>query len=206
MGIPTTVEQLVWSIGQLIMSIYAGWLGIVVLATHQVYVRIQSVITMIFFGFGLGSMAIVGKSLGADDTHQAKRTGMITGGVGLIVSIFIAGIIYFAAEPIASVFSEDPAVINLATSLIFILAVIQIPKGVNIIFSGNLRGGADLNWLMWLAIITVAIYDIMGAWFLAIYLNVGLAGFWILQGVDEATRLVLNYWRFNRGKWKKLDL
>jgi len=206
MGIPTTVEQLVWSIGQLIMSIYAGWLGIVVLATHQVYVRIQSVITMIFFGFGLGSMALVGKNLGAEDTRQARRTGMITGGVGLIASIFIAGLLYFAAEPISSVFTSDPAVIKLSTSLILIFALIQIPKGVNIVFSGNLRGSAELNWLMWLAIITVIIFDILGSWYIAIYLGVGLAGFWILQGADETTRLVLNYWRFNRGKWKKLDL
>lgn len=206
MGIPTTVEQLVWSIGQLIMSVYAGWLGIVVLATHQVYVRIQSVITMIFFGFGLGSMALVGKNLGADDTHQAKRTGMLTGGLGLIVSIFIAGLLYFAAEPISSAFTNDAAVVTLATDLILILALIQIPKGVNIIFSGNLRGGAELSWLMWLAIITVIIYDIFGSWFLAINMGFGLAAFWILQGADEATRLGFNYWRFTRGKWKKLDL
>ena len=206
MGIPTTVEQLVWSIGQLIMSIYAGWLGIVVLATHQVYVRIQSVITMIFFGFGLGSMALVGKNLGADDMYQAKRTGMLTGGVGLFTSIIICGLLYFAAEPISSAFTNDPAVVKLSTDLILILALIQIPKGVNIIFSGNLRGGAELSWLMWLAIITVIIFDIFGSWFLAIHMGLGLAAFWILQGADEATRLSLNYWRFSRGKWKKLDL
>ena len=206
MGIPTTVEQLVWSIGQLIMSVYAGWLGIVVLATHQVYVRIQSVITMIFFGFGLGSMALVGKNLGADDTRQAQRTGMLTGGVGLIASIAIATMLYFAAQPISSVFTNDPAVVKLASSLMYIFALIQIPKGVNIVFSGNLRGSAELNWLMWLAIITVLIYDIFGSWFLAIHLGAGLAGFWILQGADESTRLIFNYRRFNRGKWKKLDL
>ena len=206
MGIPTTVEQLVWSIGQLIISIYAGWLGIVVLATHQVYIRIQSVIIMIFFGFGLGSMAIVGKKLGARDIRQAKRTGMITGGVGLVASIIIAVVLYLAATPIVSVFSDDPAVIDLATSLFFILAIIQIPKGVNIVFSGTLRGSADLNWLMWLAIITVVLYDILGAWFMAVYWGIGLAGFWIVQGIDESTRLVLNFWRFNREKWKKLDL
>jgi putative MATE family efflux protein len=205
-GIPTTVEQLVWSIGQLVLSVYAGWLGIVVLATHQIYVRIQSVITMIYFGFGLGSMALVSKNLGAEDPRQARRTGMITGVVSVFTSIFIAIILYFTAGPITSVFTNDPAVINLLTSLIHIFAIIQVPKGINIVFSGTLRGSADLNWLMWLAIVTVLIYEILGSWFFAIYLGAGLGAIWILQGFDETSRLILNYWRFNRGQWKKLEL
>ncbi|MCB0314104.1 MAG: hypothetical protein KDH84_12720, partial [Calditrichaeota bacterium] len=65
LGIPTTVEQLVWAIGQLVLSFYAGLMGTVVLAAHQVFVRIQSVLTMAFQGFGLASMTLVGKSIGA---------------------------------------------------------------------------------------------------------------------------------------------
>lgn len=206
MGIPTTVEQLVWAIGQLVMSIYAGWLGIVVLATHQVFVRIQGVITMIFFGFGLGSMALVGKNLGAEDPKQARHTGRLTGAVGLFASILVSLVLYFAARPITSLFTNDPEVIKLSLSLIYIFALIQLPKGVNIVFSGNLRGSAELNWLMWLAIITVVIYEIFGSWIFAIQLGFGLPAFWILQGFDETTRLTLNYWRFNRGNWKKLEL
>ncbi len=206
MGIPTTVEQLVWSIGQLVLSVYAGWLGIVVLATHQVFVRIQGVITMIFFGFGLGSMALVGKNLGAQDPRQAKKTGMITGIVGLVASMIIAIFLFFAAEPIISAFTSDREVINLSISLILIFALIQLPKGVNIVFSGTLRGGGELNWLMWLAIVTVLIYEIFGSWFFAVYLGGALSAIWIIQGLDETTRLILNYWRFNRGKWKKLEL
>ncbi len=206
MGIPTTVEQLVWAIGQLFLSIFAGWLGIVVLATHQVFVRIQSVITMIFFGFGLGSMALVGKNLGAADTSQAQRTGKITGLVGFVTAMIIAGILFFGSTPIVSVFTNDFNVIQLAENLILVFALVQIPKGVNIVYSGNLRGSADLTWLMWLAVITVIIFDIFGSWMVALELGVGLAGIWILQGMDELTRFSLNYWRFNRGKWKNFDL
>jgi len=206
MGVPTTVEQMVWSIGQLVMSVYAGWLGIVVLATHQVFVRIQGVITMIFFGFGLGSMTLVGKNLGAEHARQARRTGMVTGAVGFVAAVFIAFLLCVAANPIISVFTNDPAVIALGKSLIVLYAMIQLPKGANIVFSGNLRGGADLNWLMWLAIATTIAYELIGAWLFAIYFQLGLIGIWIMGGVDELTRFSLNYWRFNRGKWKKIDL
>ncbi len=206
MGIPTTVEQLVWAIGQLFLSVYAGWLGIVVLATHQVLVRIQSVITMIFFGFGLGSMAMVGKNLGAADTQEARRTGRITGLVGIVAAVFTALILLLWFEKIVSVFTDDPGIIQLAGQILLIFSIIQIPKGVNIVYSGTLRGSAELTWLMWLAVITVIIFDIFSSWIAAIVLGMGLAGIWLVQGLDELTRLILNYWRFNRGKWKILEL
>jgi Na+-driven multidrug efflux pump len=206
LGIPTTIEQAIWSVGQLVMSIYAGWLGIVVLATHQVFVRIQMLITMIFFGFGISSMSIVGKSLGADHDKQAKRAGAITALVGFVTSCFICVVLFLASNQIMDLFTDDSAVITLGNSVIIIFALIQLPKGVNIIYSGNLRGSADLNWLMWLAVFTATGYEIIGSWILAIPLGLGLAGIWFIQGIDELTRFLLNYWRFNKGEWKKLKL
>lgn len=205
-GVPTTIEQMVWAIGQLVISIYAGWLGIVVLATHQVFIRIQGVITMIFFGFGIGSMTLIGKSLGAAQIKQARRTGMINGAVGFGVAAAIAIILILASDLVVTIFTEDNAVIEMGRSLIIIFALIQLPKGANIVFSGNLRGSAELTWLMWLAISTVLIYEIFGSWLLAIPLGFGLSGLWMVQGVDEFTRFTLNLWRFNRGKWKEINI
>jgi Na+-driven multidrug efflux pump len=59
---------------------------------------------------------------------------------------------------------------------------------------------------MWLAISTVCVYEICGAWFFAISLGFGLSGLWSLQGFDELTRFCFNFWRFNRGKWKKISI
>jgi putative MATE family efflux protein len=205
-GIPTTVEQLIWSLGQLIMSIYAGWLGREFLATHQVFVRLQSVLTMIFFGFSIGSMTLVGKNLGAEHDRQARRTGRITGAVGFSVSILIAIVLYLFASHLMWIFTNDQRVIQMGTGLMVILAIIQLPKGVNIIYSGNLRGSADLKWLMWLAIITATCYEMIGSWILAIPLGLGLSGIWIIQGVDELTRFILNYWRFHRSNLRRFEL
>ena len=82
--------------------------------------------------------------------------------------------------------------IRLGTSLIYIFALIQLPKGANIVFPGNLRGSVELNWLMWLAISTVSLYEIFGAWLMAIPFGFGLYGLWIVQGIDGFTRFMLN--------------
>lgn len=206
LGVPTTVEQLVWAIGQLILSFFAARMGIIALAVHQIFARIQSVLSMAYQGFGLASMTLIGKNLGAEEKHLALRTGNIAGKVALITAvIFSIGILIFHKIIIAA-FTKDPAVVSFGSSVIYVLAIIQIPKAVNIVFSGNLRGGADLAWLMWLAIGSVILFETFGAYSFVHFFKIGLAGLWIIQAIDESTRFTLNYFRFKRGKWKILDL
>lgn len=206
LGVPTTVEQLVWAFGQLILSFFAARMGIIPLAVHQVFLRIQSVLTMTFQGFGLASMTLVGKNLGADEEHQALLTGRMAGRVALFAAIFIAGLIMLFQKYIIAAFTSNQQVIIYGGSVILALAILQIPKAVNIVFAGNLRGGADLAWLMWLAIGSVTTFEIFGAYILSFIFNLGLVGLWAIQAVDESVRFSLNYFRFKGKKWKLLDI
>jgi putative MATE family efflux protein len=206
LGFPTTVEQLVWAFGQLILSFFAARMGIIPLAVHQVFLRIQAVLSMAFQGFGLASMTLVGKNLGADEEHMALHTGWVAGRVALIAAVLVAVILIIFNRLIISAFTSNQNVIAYGSSVILALAILQIPKAVNIVFSGNLRGGADLAWLMWLAIIGVLTFETAGAYVLSFILHTGLVGLWAIQSVDESTRLTLNYFRFKGKKWKILKI
>jgi putative MATE family efflux protein len=206
LGFPTTVEQLVWAFGQLILSFFAARMGIIPLAVHQVFLRIQSVLSMAFQGFGLASMTLVGKNLGADEEHMALHTGWVAGRVALAAAVLVAVILVIFNRLIISAFTSNQNVIAYGSSVILALAILQIPKAVNIVFSGNLRGGADLAWLMWLAIIGVLTFETAGAYVLSFILHTGLVGLWAIQSVDESTRLTLNYFRFKGKKWKILKI
>jgi putative MATE family efflux protein len=205
LGFPTTVEQLVWAVGQLILSVYAARLGIIPLAVHQVFLRIQSVLSMAFQGFGLASMTLVGKNLGAEEEHMAIKTGRLAGKVALYVAIVVAALLIIFYKYILAAFTSNQEVVTYGQQVIYAFAILQLPKALNIVFSGNLRGGADLAWLMWLAIISVILFETMGAYVLAMILHLGLLGLWSIQIVDESTRFFLNYFRFKGKKWKILD-
>ena len=206
LGFPTTVEQLVWAFGQLILSFFAARMGIIPLAVHQVFLRIQSVLSMAFQGFGLASMTLVGKNLGADKEHLALHTGWVAGRVALIAAVLVAVILVIFDRLIISAFTSNQDVIAYGSRVMLALAILQIPKAVNIVFSGNLRGGADLAWLMWLAIINVIIFETASAYVLTFFLHAGLVGLWGIQSIDETSRLVLNYFRFKGKKWKILKI
>jgi putative MATE family efflux protein len=201
LGVPTTVEQLVWAVGQLILSFYAARMSIVALATHQVFLRIQSVLTMAFTGFGLASMTLVGKNIGASENQQAIVTGRTAGKVAFIFAIIVSSLLIIFRKGLLTLFTSDQAIIAYGAPVLITVAIIQIPKAINIVFTGNLRGSADLSWLMWLAIISVIIFETVGAYISAFILGFGLVGLWLIQGIDESFRFSFNYWRFRKSKW-----
>ncbi|MEL6822273.1 MAG: MATE family efflux transporter, partial [Calditrichota bacterium] len=206
LGTPTTVEQLVWAMGQLVLSFYAGQISILVLATHTAYVRIQSVLTMAFQGFGLASMALVGKSLGAQEDQKAIAAGGAARNVALGFAIIFAILLIVFKQPLLEIFTTEPEVIVMGMASMLILAVIQIPKAINAVLSGNLRGSGDLQWLMYVSMFSVILFEFVGAYYTSFVLNMSLAGLWIVQGADETLRTALNYWRFKRGEWKIRDI
>ena len=203
LGFPTTVEQLVWAAGQLVLSIYVAKLGVIYLAVHQIFIRIQSVITMLYHGLGSGAMTMIGKFLGANQIKLFKKTAILSslmgGGIALIISIFL---LIFKKYLILA-FTSNAEVVELGINMMFILALVQVPRGVNIVLSYGLRGGADIKWLMWITIVSVFIFEINLAFLLVFTFKLFLIGIWAVQGIDELCRLSVNYLRFYKKDWEK---
>ncbi len=204
LGIPTTIEQLVWSMGQIVLSFFAAQISVLALAAHQVMIRIQSVLSMVNWGFSITGMTLVGKNIGAKNFEEAKKSGVMVARVSWINALAVGIILYIFSGSVISVFTTDASVIAIGKSIMLVFVILQVPKAINTAYSGNLRGCADLNWLMWLAIGSVILNEIIGAYFLTFTFGMGLAGLWLIQIFDESERLTLNIWRFNKGDWKKI--
>jgi len=202
-GWPTTVEQLTWALGQLVVTGYTAKMGVVVLSTQTLFVRIQNVLSMIYMGFSLAAMSTMGKNLGAENNdlafHMARTAHRV---MGVFVIVMVALMILFS-RPLISVFTTDAEVMALGRMAIYFFAFAQIPKALNNVISGNLRGVGDLSWLMWLTIAFVVLFEIGLNWLSAFLLGWGLYGVWGVQSLDETIRFSLNYLRFAAGSWRK---
>ncbi len=201
-GLPTTVEQLSWTLGQLVVSIWVARLGIVALATHQILLRMQAVISMIYQGFGLGSMALVGKKVGADEHYQAQRAGQMAGRTIFLLVLLVVVAITSYSEYLFRIFTNDPDIHALGSIVIRIFALVQIPKALNTVLTGNLRGAGELKFLMWITLSAVILFEISASAAVIFIFHFALAAVWIVHGLDESTRLIFNYFRFRNGKWK----
>ena len=201
-GIPATIEQFTWACGQLVVTGYAAQIGVVVLTTHTVFVRIQAILSMIYMGFSLAAMSNMGKNLGAAENVMAERMAHTANRVMGVLAIAISTIMIVFSKEIISIFTTDYFTIELGQKAIYIFALAQIPKSLNSVVSGNLRGAGELKWLMWMTILFVGAFEIGLNWIAAFIFGWGLYGIWAVQTADETIRIGLNYWRFGDGRWK----
>ena len=209
MGLPTTVEQVVWSAGQLVVTGYVALIGITELAVHQVFLRIQGVLSMFYLGFGLAAMTYVGKNLGANDHAHAEHTGKITHRIVFIVGLLILTLMIVFSRPILHLFirREDAIIADYGFRVLFIVfALVQVPKAMNTVIMGSLRGAGDIQWIMWVNIFAVLILEVSANWIGTFILHFGLLGIWIVSMVDEIFKSNVNYFRFRGGKWKLIRI
>jgi putative MATE family efflux protein len=201
-GVPTTVEQLVWALGMLIVAIYAARLGEEFLAAHIVLNRIQNILSMAYLGFSLTAMTLMGKNLGAEKRKLAERTAKTAGWVGFAFSLVVAISMILLSKSILYLFTPEQSVIAIGVSAMIVFAIVQVPKAVDNVIIGNLRGAGDLKWLMYMTIIGVFLLEICLNWVVAFKTDLALLGLWSVHLLDETLRLAVNYWRFKGGRWK----
>lgn len=205
-GIPTTVEQLVWAIGALIVSIYAARLGGEFLAAHIVLSRIQNILSMAYLGFSLTAMTLMGKNLGAEKSKLAEKTARTAGWVGFIFSLFVSISMVLLSKSILYFFTPEPTVIMIGANAMVVFAILQIPKAVDNVVIGNLRGAGDLKWIMYVTVAGVVLLQIGLNWVVAFKTGLALSGLWLVHLIDETVRLGINYWRFKGGRWKFIKI
>jgi putative MATE family efflux protein len=201
-GVPTTIEQMVWAIGALIVSIYAAQLGGQYLAAHIVLSRIQSILSMAYLGFSLTAMTLMGKNLGAEKRRLAEKTARTAGWVGFVFSFAIALLMIAFSKSILYFFTPEEAVIAIGVNAMIVFAILQVPKAVGNVVIGNLRGAGDLKWIMYITIVGVVLFEIGLNWIVAFSTSLAVTGLWLVHFIDETVRLAVNYWRFKGGRWK----
>jgi len=164
---------------------------------------------MFYLGFGLAAMTYMGKNLGANEHLQAERTGKMTQRIVLIFGLVILSVMIVFYRPIIHLFirKEDVIIAGYGFQAIFIVfALVQVPKAMNTVISGSLRGAGDIQWIMWVNIIAVLLLEIGVNWIGAFIFHFGLMGIWAVQMVDEILKSSFNFARFQSGKWKLIRI
>ncbi|MDD3643535.1 MAG: MATE family efflux transporter [Candidatus Krumholzibacteria bacterium] len=197
-GAPITLEQLAWMTGMTVVIGFTNRLGPVAAASHIVILTFQRIFSIVYQAFGMAALTLVGKRYGALEYVRARLTTrmfamMLCGGV-----LFLAALIYLRARYFVIVFTTDPEVIELCTSVLRIMALVQIPKALSYVYSFSLRGIGENRYPMYLAFIGVLAFQIALGYNLAFTFGLSLAGVWIAAGVDEAFKFSLAMRRFRR--------
>jgi MATE family multidrug resistance protein len=198
LGVPMGVS--IFMEGSLFVAtaLLVGSLGEVPAAAHQIAINVASVAFMLPLGIAMATTVRVGNAVGRRDVEGvawAVRAAMV---LVLATQVFSLVLMLGFGRPIARAYTDDEAVIGMATALLLLAGVFQLPDGVQALYNGALRGLKDT---LLPAIITTLSYwgvGLSGAVWIGLVRDGGPQGFWIglIMGLSAAALLL--GWRYTR--------
>jgi MATE family multidrug resistance protein len=182
-------------------TLLVGQLGATALAAHQVALNAASATFMVPLGIGMAGGVRVGQAAGAGDAAGATRAGWTAVAMG--GGFMLLSALFFWTAPGAVVWiyagsAPDPAMADLAVSLLGIAAVFQLVDGVQATAGGALRGLKDTKVPMLLAAVAYWGIGLTTASVLGLGRGLGAPGLWWGLTLGLAVAAVLLSARFHR--------
>jgi MATE family multidrug resistance protein len=167
-GVSIFAEASIFSV----IALLIGAMGATVVAGHQIALNFSSMVFMIPYALGMAVTVRVGQALGRGEPRQARYAA----GVGMLVALAYACIsassMFLGREYIARMYTNDMAVIAIASSLIIFSALFQFSDAIQVTAAGALRGYQDTRVTM---LLTLFAYWGIG---LPVGYVLGLTDFW----------------------------
>jgi MATE family multidrug resistance protein len=159
-------------------AIMMGWVGTLPLAAHQIAISLASTTFMISLGIGIASSIRVGNELGKGQPLAARHAGFVSIQLGFIFMGVCAVLFYFLRYFLAGLYIADTEVIKMAASFLLVVALFEIPDGVQSVAIGALRGLSDTKWPSVLAFVAYWMLGLPLGYLMTFHWGFGPVGIW----------------------------
>ncbi|RDX37512.1 MATE family efflux transporter [Kangiella sp. HD9-110m-PIT-SAG07] len=167
--------------------------GVDLTGAHQIAMNIATAAFMIPLGLSVAITARVGFWQGKQNYRQMRLAGFC--GIGLSVFFQAASVtlMLLFRHDFVGFYTDNPELINIAASLIFLAAIFQFSDGLQINSAGALRGMKDTKIPMIYMAIAYWVFGFPIGYYLAEYQGLKVQGFWIgiIIGLSIAAILLL---------------
>ena len=201
---PNMLQRFATSLGYVAFAAMINALGEISTAAHTVANTVESAFYIPGYGMQAAAATLTGNCLGAGD--EKKRRGfarlIILLEVGLMV---LSGSLLFAfAQAMAGIFSRDPAVIALGSTVLRMVACSEPFYGVSIVIEGMLQGAGKTKVPFMVNILGMWGVRILGTWICTTRLGFGLVSAWGCMIGHNMLLFALFLVYYLRGTWNPL--
>ena len=134
-GIPASVAQMLNPIASAFVTAILSAYGVAGVAAYGVGSRLEALFLILVMATGSVMPTILGQNYGAGHFRRSAQT--IRFATNAVIALYAALylVIFLLARPLASLFTQDPAVLDLATSYLRILPISYALLGVGLVSS-----------------------------------------------------------------------
>lgn len=201
-GLPAGVQQLMVSLGGLVLVSIINTFGPTVVAAYGAATRLDQFAFMPAMSTSLAVSSLVGQNMGAgrhDRVRQVVRSGAaLTGSITAVVSLLAVA----APRALLSLFTTDQAVLAAGAAYLRIVGLSYVPLAVMFAINGALRGAGDTVPTMFTTLAALWLVRVPLARVLSKIPALGILGVWIASAVSPFVGLLGAYAYYLTGRWK----
>jgi MATE family multidrug resistance protein len=157
----------------------SGTLDPISSAAHQIALNMAGVAFMVPLGLGSAGAVRVGHAVGAGDRPRASAAGWTAILLATGFMIFAALVFIVVPRQLIALFSEDPDVLAVGTSLLFLAAIFQLFDGIQGVITGTLRGIGDTRTPMVVNLVAHWLLGLPIGYLLCFVIGWGVYGLWV---------------------------
>ena len=178
-----------------VIALLLAPLGATVVAGHQIALNFSSIVFMLPLSIGIAVSIRVGYYLGQDKLEISNLVTKIGLFIAFSLALFTAVITVLFKTQIALLYNNNPEVLALAGSLMFLAALYQLSDSIQVVAAGALRGYKDTQSAFYITLISYWAIGMTLGYTLArtdiIVPAMGAHGFWIglIAGLTSAAVL-----------------
>jgi MATE family multidrug resistance protein len=198
-----------------VIALLIGSLGADMVAAHQISLSFSSLIFMVPMSISSAISVRVGRAIGQRDFRLARLAGYTGIGLTALIALFSATLTLLFPAAIVSIYTTNPQVAAMATSLLLLAALFQVSDAVQVSTAGALRGYKDTRVPMAMLIVAYWLIGLPIGYGLGLTSfgpgPMGAAGFWIglIAGLTAAAvllslrlRVVSSRYRWRPGEYR----
>lgn len=205
-GAPVSGERIFQHAGVMVYTKIVLFYGTVAYAAHQVGLSIESLSFLPGYGFAVAAATMVGQSIGAGKYVRAKMENWEANRLAAGAMAMMGVLFFFFPYVLLRTFTDDASVIELGTTFLRIVALLQIPLALTMVLAGSLRGAGDTPFIMWAT--TIGMWGVRVPWAIVTgyVLQLDILFVWSAMIADWTVRMGLMLWRYRSERWRTIQV
>ena len=204
-AMPNMAQRFATSLGYVVFASMINSLGDISTAAHGFANTVESAFYIPGFGMQAAAATLAGNCVGAKDKGKLKDLGRLMLVCEVLLMILSGGLLFLLAGPMMRIFSSDPAVISLGTTVLRMVALSEPFYGVTIITEGMMQGVGNTKIPFGFNVIGMWGMRILGT-FLCLWLlpNPTLVAAWACMIAHNLALFCMFSVYYKKGKWSPL--
>lgn len=176
-------------------TVLCGWLGTIPLAAFQIFLTISTLGFCVYYSLGSAIAVRVANAGGAGTPADMRRVAWAGYHIMLVAMTLASLLFVFGGPTLMHAFTDDPAVLAAAVSVIVPLVLYQLGDATQITFANALRGTGHVQPVLWIALFSYIVLGLPTSWLLAFPAGLGIYGIVLSFSVSlfTAASLFLTY-------------